>query len=102
MPRKTEVWRCVCNFKSQEANTAYGDVVEAPSDTLLYEGDDPVPVQDGALYVIRTNVRPGSFGSACSYYAKMQPLVIDVAEGSLLFRYVTSPICNSRELIPPD
>ena len=83
-------------------NTAYGDVVEAPSDTTLYEGDDPVPVEAGAIYVIRTNLRPGSFGSACTYYAKMEPVVIDVTEGSLVFRYIASPICNSRDLVPPN
>lgn len=83
-------------------NTPYGDVLEAPSDTLLYEGDDPVPVEAGTIYVIRTNVRPGSFGSACSYYAKMEPLVIDPTDGLLRFRYITSPICNSLDLIPPD
>ncbi|MDH3205258.1 MAG: hypothetical protein OEO79_01520 [Gemmatimonadota bacterium] len=82
--------------------TAYGDVVEAPADTLLYEADDPVPVVAGTIYVIRTNLRPGSFNSTCSYYGKMEPLVIDVPNGILTFRYITSPICNSRDLIPPE
>jgi hypothetical protein len=83
-------------------NTSYADIVQAPSDTTLYEGDDPVTVEAGTIYVIRTNLRPGSFGSACTYYAKMEPVVIDVAGGSLTFRYITSPICNSRDLVPPN
>lgn len=82
--------------------TAYEDVTSAPADTALYRRDEPVPVIDGTIYIIRTNLRPGSFGSACVYYAKMEPLVIDVAEGSLTFRYVASPICNNRDLVPPD
>jgi len=81
--------------------TAYSDVVEAPGDTLLYEADDPVPIVAGSIYIIRTNRRPGSFNSTCSYYGKMEPLGIDVPNGILTFRYVTSPICNSRDLIPP-
>lgn len=81
--------------------TAYEDVVEAPGDTLAYVANDPVPVVAGSTYVIRTNLRPGSFSATCSYYAKMEPIVIDVAGGALTFRYITSPICNSRDLIPP-
>jgi hypothetical protein len=83
-------------------NTLYADVMEAPADTALYERDGPVPVESGAIYVVRTNVRPGSFGSSCSYYAKLEPVAIDVVGGSLTFRYITSPICNSRDLVPPN
>jgi len=83
-------------------DTDYADVTEATADTTLYEADDPVPVVAGAVYIIRTSLRPGSFGSACSYYAKMEPIVIDPTEGILQFRYITSPICNSRDLVPPN
>ena len=82
--------------------TSYSDVTEAPADTLLYEANDPVPVVAGTIYVIRTNLRPGSFNSSCTYYAKMEPIDIDLAGGSLTFQYITSPICNSRDLIPPE
>jgi hypothetical protein len=81
--------------------TAYSEVTRAPSDTTLYSADEAVPVVAGAIYIIRTNLRPGSFGSACSYYSKMEPTEIDAVEGVLKFRYVTSPICNSRDLVPP-
>ena len=80
---------------------SYGDVQEAPGDTMLYEVSAPVPVEAGTIYIIRTSLRPGSFSATCSYYAKMEPLIIDVAGGALTFRYITSPICNSRDLIPP-
>jgi len=79
-----------------------GEVTEAPSDTLVYETKNPVPVVEGTIYVIRTGQRPGSFGSTCTYYSKMEPLEIDLSVGRLEFRYVTSPICNSRELVPPN
>jgi hypothetical protein len=80
----------------------FDEVVEAPGDTLLYEGNAPVPVVNGTVYVVSTNRSVGNFGSSCVYYAKMEPVLIDVAGGVLRFRYVSSPVCNSRELTPPD
>ena len=80
----------------------FDEVVEAPEDSLLYVADDPVPVTDAAVYVVRSNRSVSGFGSSCVYYAKVQPVTIDVAGGTLRFRYVASPICNSRDLIPPD
>ena len=80
---------------------AFADVVEAPQDTAVYEADLPVPLSAGTVYVVRPNRRRGSFGSNCVYYAKLEPVVLDVPGGSLTFQYVSSPICNSRDLIPP-
>ena len=80
----------------------FDEVVEAPGDSLVYVADDPVPVTDAAVYVVRSNRSVSGFGSSCVYYAKVQPVTIDVVGGTLLFRYVASPICNSRDLIPPD
>lgn len=84
------------------AGVPFDEVVEAPGDTLLYEGNQPVPVVNGTVYVVSTNRSVGNFGSSCIYYAKMEPVLIDVAGGVLQFRYVSSPVCNSRELTPPD
>ena len=78
------------------------DVTEAPTDTLLYETDGPVAVTMGDVYVIRTNRSTGSFGSSCVYYAKIRPVDIDPAGGTLTFEFVTNPICNSIDLVPPD
>jgi hypothetical protein len=78
------------------------DVTEAPGDANQYTADQPVPVVAGTVYVIKTGARPGSFGATCSYYSKMEPIEIDLAEESLTFRYVTSPICNDRDLVPPN
>lgn len=80
----------------------FDDIDQAPADTLLYELNSPVPVSAGTVYVVRTNRRQGGFGTSCVYYAKVEPVVIDVAGGTLRFRYVASPICNSRELVPPE
>jgi len=77
------------------------DVKEAPQDTAVYIAADPVAVEEGTVYIVKTNRQAGSFGTRCVYYAKMEPLVIDAAGGTLTFRYVTSPICNSLDLVPP-
>lgn len=78
------------------------DVVVAPADTTLYTADQPVPIEMGTVYIVKTGRTPGAFGSSCVYYAKAEPLVLDPIGGTLTFRYVTSPICNSLDLVPPD
>jgi len=81
---------------------AFADVVDAPEDTAAYTRSAPVPVEMGTVYVVKTSQSPGIFGTACSYYAKLEPLVIDVEGGTLTFLVEASPVCNSRRLIPPD
>ena len=78
------------------------DVRSAPSDTTVYVEADPVPVRSGNVYVVKTNRSSGSFGSSCVYYAKLEAVDIDADAGRLTFRYVTNPICNSLDLVPPD
>jgi len=80
---------------------ALADVLEAPRDTAVYVSDRAVPLRMGTVYVVKTNREPGAFGSSCVYYAKMEPVVLDVAGGTLTFRHVTNPVCNSVDLIPP-
>lgn len=77
------------------------DVTEAPSDTLVFSASVPVPARMGTTYVIRTGQRAGSFGTRCVYFAKMEPVSIDVAAGTMTFREVTNPVCNDRRLVPP-
>lgn len=81
---------------------ALDDVTQAPSDTLLYVSDRPVPVEMGDVYVVRTNRSRGSFGRSCVYYAKVEAVAIDPEGGTLRFREVTNPVCNDRDLVPPD
>lgn len=77
------------------------DVTEAPADTTLYEALSPVPVELGTVYVWRTRQGFGSFGTACVYYAKLEPLIIDAEGGMLTFVFDGSPVCNDRSFIPP-
>lgn len=78
------------------------DVLRAPEDTLLYVRNQPVPVSLGNVYVVRTNRQRGSFGRLCMYYAKVEAVSIDPVGGTLTFREVTNPVCNDRDLVPPD
>jgi len=80
----------------------FNDVVEAPADTTLYSAVDPVPVQLGTIYVFRTGQSVGAFRTRCVYYAKLEPLIVDVAGGTLTFVFDGSPVCNNRSLIPPN
>jgi hypothetical protein len=78
------------------------DVTKAPSDTLLYEKDTAAPIVQGSVYVVRSNQHAGSFGQSCVYYAKVAPVDIQVAAGTLTFQYVASPVCNSLDLVAPN
>jgi hypothetical protein len=93
------------NSKAQVAplkGRTFDDVTEAPADTALYVARAPVPVELGTVYVWRSRQNYGYYGSSCVYYAKMEPLVIDPAGGTLTFVFDSSPACNNRSLIPPD
>jgi len=81
---------------------SFDDVLDAPEDTAVYSKFAAVPVELETVYVVKTLQSPGTFGMACSYYAKLVPLVIDVEGGTLTFMFDVSPICNSLRLIPPD
>ena len=83
-------------------NMRLEDVRRAPGDTLVYSATEPIPVEMGNVYVIKTNRAAGSFGSSCVYYAKMAPVTIDPTGGTLVFEYVTNPVCNSQDLVPPN
>lgn len=80
---------------------SFQDVVRAPEDTLVYTGVDPVPVELGTVYVFRTGQSIGGFGTNCVYYAKLEPLAVDVAGGTLRFVFDASPLCNDLRLVPP-
>ncbi len=79
----------------------FEEVIEAPEDTLLYTADQ-MPMTLGTVYVVKTSQYQGSFGTRCSNYAKLEPLIIDPVGGTLTFVYDASPVCNDRRLIPPD
>jgi len=74
-------------------------VDRAPGDTAAYERRRPVPVETGVVYVVRTAPR---ISSGCTYFAKVQPLVVDAVAGLFRFVVVRNPLCNDRALVPPE
>ena len=79
----------------------FDDVRDAPTDTEAYVSDRSVPVAVGTIYVVQTNDIPGPFGQTCVYFAKLEPLNVDVERGELTFVFASSPICNDSRLVPP-
>ncbi len=86
---------------SPMGDVPFADVRKAPSDTIKYVKDAPVPMELGHVYVIRTREKAGRYGQTCVYYGKFQPLEKDLVAGTLRFLFDTSPVCNSRKLYPP-
>lgn len=84
------------------ANRSFDDVLQAPGDSTEYVSDQAVPVSLNTVYVVRTNLYPGQFGQRCFFYSKLEPLVVDVAGGTVEFVVDTNPICRDRDLVPPN
>ena len=80
----------------------FDDIIEAPQDSLLYSQTQPVSLDLNSVYVVQTDLRRSPFGGSCVFYAKLQPLTIDVAAGSLEFVFDASPWCNDRRVVPPE
>jgi len=80
----------------------FQDVTSAPADTAVYVSDAAVPMEIGTTYAIRSREVSGFFGQRCVYYSKMQPISIDLTEGTLEFFFEASPACNDRNLVPTE
>jgi len=77
------------------------DVVRAPSDSASYDTTRPVLLAVGTTYVIRTRASTDYYGtSTCSFYAKMEPLVVNPAQGRVRFIYGSNPNCYDLSLSP--
>ena len=80
----------------------FPEVSRAPSDTTVYSVDMPLRAELGNVYVVRTGESRGSFGRRCVYFAKLEPIEIDVAEGTIQILFDNNPVCNDVRLIPPN
>lgn len=85
---------------SLRPEATFDDLAEAPRDTAEYSLVEPVPVEVGAVYAIRTAQQTNSFGSRCVYFAKMEPVEMDPEGGTVRFRFEANPICNDSRLVP--
>jgi hypothetical protein len=81
--------------------TTLEQVTEAPSDTSLFRRD-PVPIQPGSVYVVRSRRESCATLGSGVFYAKIRALTIDASVGTFVFEVVRNPYCNDRKLIPPE
>jgi hypothetical protein len=77
----------------------YEEVTEAPADTTLYTATEPVFLELGNVYVVRTREQSSAFGF-CLFYAKMEPLELDLELQSVRFVFDNNPVCDDRNLQP--
>jgi hypothetical protein len=80
----------------------FQEVVEAPQDTAAYVSDRALPVTPGTIYVVQTGEGIGTFGQRCVFFAKLEPVDIDVTGGQLTFVFDANPVCNDPRLVPPE
>jgi hypothetical protein len=79
----------------------FEDVTEAPSDTTRYQpATEPVPVELGTTYVVRTSEYLTAFNQRCVFYGKVEPLEIDVDAGTVRFVTDSNPNCRQLSLVP--
>jgi hypothetical protein len=77
------------------------DVVRAPRDSTEYERLAAVPLELGATYIIRTRKHSDAYGeTTCIYYAKMEPIVIDLVALRVRFVYGANRNCGDTSLEP--
>ena len=83
------------------ADRLLDDVKEAPRDTALFQAE-PIALRAGDVYVVRSR-RASCGGVSSGYrYAKLRPVTIDEAAGTLQFEIVVNPYCDNRSFVPPE
>jgi hypothetical protein len=82
------------------AGQTFETLIEAPRDTVQFTAQ-PVAIQTGGVYVIRTR-RVGCGFSTAVHYAKLKAVTLDDAGGFVQFAVVVNPLCNDRSFVPPE
>lgn len=78
--------------------TSFDDLREAPGQSTFIP-DSAVTMEVGNVHVARSRVSPASL---CMYFAKLQPLRVDVAEGILELQIVANQRCSDPRLVAAD
>lgn len=79
---------------------SFDQVIEAPG-AAAFVADSAVVVQEGAVYVVRSRVFSCGFGGAAQY-AKIQPLAVSAADGTVQLRIATNEVCGDPRLVEQD
>jgi len=80
----------------QPVGLQWDTLVVAPSDG--YDSRRPVRLDLGAVVVARSRAKLCNFGISAGFYAKIQPLVIDLPNRQLVFRILLDQNCGYRGL----
>ncbi|WP_419935376.1 hypothetical protein [Candidatus Palauibacter sp.] len=81
----------------QVTDERFEEVLEAPEEG--YTLNSPVPVRPGDVLIGRSRVDPTQF-LACSRYAKLRILDVDLEAGTLTFEHLVNPNCGDTVLEP--
>lgn len=73
---------------------------EAPGDSASYAITEPVSVEPGSAYVIRTRESRGRFRQICAFYGKFEPIEVDLEARTVRIVYDLNPDCDDRSLVP--
>jgi len=85
----------------RSSETTLEAVLRAPGDSAFYRRE-PVPLETGAVYVVRTRTdQCFPFGVAATY-AKFQVISMDAVVGAVRLATVRNPYCNNRDLVPEE
>lgn len=79
---------------------ALDELRQAPGDSQL-RSDTAVVIRTDRIYVVRSRRTAASF-SGCENYAKVQPLAVDAAAGTVQLRVIGNARCNDRRLVEED
>lgn len=81
----------------QRLDFAFEEVDAAPGGG--YVVDEPVTVEEGAVYAVRSRDDP-RVRTSCFRYMKMEVLNVDRDEGRVTMLYLINPNCGRRTLVP--
>ena len=80
-----------------ETDLAFDEIEEAPDEG--YNLVDPVAVVPGKAVIVRSRRNPSTIVS-CSYYAKIEVLMVDLEAGTVKLQFLRNPNCGDTVLIP--
>lgn len=79
---------------------AFDEVIEAPGESAMFS-DTTITIRTDRVYVARSRRTSASFGG-CENYAKLQPLTVDPAMGTVRVRIIGNARCNDPRLAEED
>ncbi len=77
----------------------FEEIEEVPGDRQIYEEQDPVPVEVGATYAIRSRNDP-ALQLPCRLFAKLEVQELEMDPPRIRTRFLWNPNCDQRIVVP--